>query len=170
MIEDNRREIMKEIERIHREQESLENLRDALVPVDCATGVGIVKGTGEINFRRAEMSVAVPRARIPAWASHERLIFIRASGKSMQPDLSDGQMILLDQSKTGPHSGQLFLMHSASGFTMRRLLQTKGPWLVLSVEGSTPERMLAPGDRLIGAVIWAGKRNPLWSASEIKVI
>ena len=170
VADENRRGFMKEIERLARERDTMVNLRDAIVPVNLAMGVRIVEDTGRIEFLDAEMSVSFPLSRVPGWASHDDLILIRASGNSMEPDLSDGDMILLDRSKNGPVSGQVFLMRSADGLTVRRLLQTAGPWLLFGVDESSPERMLAPGDQLVGAVVWSGRRNPLFTPTEIKPI
>ena len=170
VAQENRRGLMKEIERLARERDHMVNLRDAIVPVSLAMGVRMAESAGRIEFLDIGISVAFPWARVPGWASHDDLIFIRASGNSMEPDLGDGDMILLDRSKNGPVSGQVFLMHSADGLTVRRLLQTAGPWLLFEVDESSPERMLAPGDQLLGAVVWSGRRNPLFTDTEVNPI
>ena len=161
---------MKEVERLHRERDNMENLRDTIVPVNLAMGVRMAESAGRIEFLDTGISVAFPWSRVPGWASHDHLIFIRASGNSMEPDLSDGDMILLDRSKNAPFPGQVFLIRSADGLTVRRLLQTAGPWLLFGVDESSPERMIAPGDQLVGAVVWSGRRNPLFTDTEINPI
>ena len=170
VAEENRRGCVKEIERLARERDNMLNLRDAIAPVKLAMSVRMAEDTGTIEFLDIGISVAIPWSKVPEWASHDDLIFIRASGDSMEPDLGDGDMILLDRSKNGPISGQVFLMHSADGLTVRRLLQTAGPWLLFEVSESSPERMLAPEDQLVGAVVWSGRRNPLFTDTEINPI
>lgn len=75
-------------------------------------------------------------------------------------------MILLDRPETKPVRGEPFLMLSAEGFTLGRLLLVGSRWLVWRINESGPERMLDPSDRLIGQVTWSGNEDPLRPDSE----
>ena len=161
VVEQARKDFAEDLARVNREFESIASFQGALIPVECVSRVRVTEGSGEIDFASTGMSVAFPLAKIPDWANHEQLKFIRAAGDSMNPDLRAGQMLLLDRSRTERFHGLAFLIHSASGFTVRRLVRTAGPWLVCSLADSTPERALALHDQLIGGAIWGGRRDPL---------
>ena len=172
IVEQARKDFAADLARVNREFEGIANLQGTLIPVDCVSKIRVVEGSADIDFDSAGMSAAVPLGKIPGWANHEELVFIRALGDSMKPDLSEGRMLLVDRSRSRAEMlhGQAFLIHSASGFIVRRLVRTAGPWLVCSLDESIPERALAQGDLLIGAAIWGGRKNPLWTDSDFRAI
>ena len=150
-----------EIDRINREWKRVAARQGDFFPVDFATDVRIDMDSARAYTQRAGMSVAIPWRRIPSWANPARLIFIRATGGSLAPGLGDGEMILLDRSKTEPVEGVSFLIRSAEGFTVGRLLPAATRWLAWGTDESGPVGVIDHYNRLIGRVAWRGSENPL---------
>ena len=81
-----------------------------------------------------DMRVAVPRSFLPGWASSRSLTCVRASGDSMEPEINDGDLILLDQSNLDPIDGEVFVIYNPK-YKSRPL----GEW-----------------DQNVGRVAWSG--------------
>ena len=150
----------RELERFNQLHKGLEARQQGLLPVALA-GVDATAGAARARFYEMRMSIAFPVRLIPDWAKHLSLVFMRAVGDSLAPDLGDGQMVLLDRSKTKPVQGIPFLLHSVDGFAVRSFLSIEGRWMAW-IDESNPDRMLdLERDQVIGGVAWTGFEDPV---------
>jgi phage repressor protein C with HTH and peptisase S24 domain len=94
----------------------------------------------------------------------EHLIVIYADGQSMQPTINDQDVLLVDRSKVDPVDRSVFVLSSAEGAIVKRLIQSPiGTWTLRSDnedKAEHPDRYFLRSDgnehRIIGQVIWRG--------------
>ena len=97
-------------------------------------------------------------------AKPEHLVVIYAEGQSMQPTINDKDVLLVDRSKIDPVDRQVFVLASADGAIVKRLIQAPlGSWILRSDnedKDNHPDRyfLRSAGNehRIIGQVIWRG--------------
>lgn len=97
-------------------------------------------------------------------ANPKNLMVIYADGDSMWPTISDGDILLVDKSKVEPMDRQVFVLTSAEGAIVKRMVQAPlGDWIIRSDNDDKdqhPDRLLLRSDvnehRIIGQVIWRG--------------
>lgn len=102
---------------------------------------------------------------VPSWASRADLIWIEASGDSMQPEIEPGDPILVDRSQTVPLENQLFLAAYPHGVAIRRVVRI-GPVLAIRADRVTsqeqhPEWLDPRLDGLLGQVAHHGPEGGL---------
>ena len=128
-----------------------------LFPAPYARDVRAAAGTGEIVFEEAaEFRFAFPRSILPTWIRPESLLCIRTKGDSMEPTLNDGDLILLDYSRTNPLDGQIFVLRNDDGLVVKRLRGSGFDWELISDNPVCPPRRVDQNDRVIGQVVWSG--------------
>ena len=94
----------------------------------------------------------------------EQLIVIYAEGQSMQPTINHQDVLLVDRSKVDPVDRSVFVLSSAEGAIVKRLIQSPiGTWTLRSDnedKDEHPDRYFLRSDgnehRIIGQVIWRG--------------
>ncbi len=114
-------------------------------------------GTGEVVFEQSpEMSIAVARDAVAAWAQPEHLTCVRATGDSMAPTVQHGDLVAVDRQRTRPLEGELFAVLTESGLSIRRLHQADGHWFLVSDNAAHLSRPLGDRDSIVGQVAWCG--------------
>lgn len=95
----------------------------------------------------------------------ENLCVIYAEGSSMEPTISDGDVLLIDHASTIPRSGKVYAMLRPDGSTsVKRLIQAfSGEWIIRS---DNPDKTLYPDEpisaealqqiEIIGRSVWGG--------------
>lgn len=90
---------------------------------------------------------------------------IYAEGSSMEPTISDGDVLLIDRASTEPRTGKVFAIQRPDGsVSVKRLVQTfSGGWVVRS---DNPDKTLYPDEpisaedlqhvEIIGRSVWGG--------------
>lgn len=90
---------------------------------------------------------------------------IYAEGSSMEPTISDGDVLLIDRSSTLPRNGKVYAMLRPDGSTsIKRLVQSfAGDWIIRS---DNPDKTLYPDEpvsmedlqqiEIIGRSVWGG--------------
>lgn len=90
---------------------------------------------------------------------------IYAEGSSMEPTISDGDVLLIDRASTAPRSGKVYAMLRPDGSTsIKRLVQSfSGEWIIRS---DNPDKTLYPDEpisaddlqqiKIIGRSVWGG--------------
>lgn len=144
------------------DQEELDG-RYAYVPqydAKAAAGIGSENPHVEIRstlaFKREWLRVKGAKA--------DQLIVIYAEGESMWPTINDGDVLLVDRSKVDPVDRQVFVLASADGTLVKRLIQGPlGQWVLRSDNEDKvahPDRYYLRSNgnehRIIGQVIWRG--------------
>lgn len=89
------------------------------------------------------------------------LVLMKVSGDSMEPELRDGDMVLIDQAQRDPIPGRLYAVGIEDGIVVKLLDVAPGKLLLRSVnaEKYDPIEVNLRGDlaatvRIIGRVIW----------------
>lgn len=95
----------------------------------------------------------------------DSLCVIYAEGSSMEPTISDGDVLLIDHASTTPRSGKVYAMLRPDGSTsIKRLIQAfSGEWIIRS---DNPDKTLYPDEpvstealqqiKIIGRSVWGG--------------
>lgn len=85
------------------------------------------------------------------------------NGDSMEPNIRDGDAILVDRSDTMPRDDSIFLLESEDGAVVKRLEEIDGRWYVTSDNKHDPKwRKPMPMDgrkhfKILGRVRWIGR-------------
>ncbi|GAB1254636.1 LexA family transcriptional regulator [Desulfovibrio falkowii] len=94
----------------------------------------------------------------------DKMVLMRVAGDSMQPEIMDGDVVLLDQSKTSIIPGRIFAVGFEEAIYLKRIDMTPGKVILKSVneEAYPPIELDMRGDmaeffRVIGKVIWSGR-------------
>lgn len=108
---------------------------------------------GYYAFRRQFMA----RMRI----SEKGAALLDVLGDSMSPLLKNGDTILVDQSKTDPMDGQIFLIGLGDELLVKRLHRHAHGWMLVSVNPEYPpvtlDRVDSENLRVYGRVMWFGR-------------
>ena len=104
----------------------------------------------------SEHRVIFHRALLPAWVRAEHLVWVRATGDSMEPTMRDGDLVALDHSFRDPADGRLFVLHTEDGLVVKRLRGEGHGWEMVSDNDAYKPRPAREDDRVIGRVAWAG--------------
>ena len=131
-----------------------------VVMIPFAPEVRLAAGTGEVVFEESpEVSIAVSADALASWARPGRLTCVRAAGDSMEPNIRDGDLVVVDGARTDPLDGQLFAVRTDGGVVIKRLRQNRGRWLLASDNRAHPSQPVAEDDRILGQVAWCGPRG-----------
>lgn len=94
----------------------------------------------------------------------DKMVLMRVAGDSMQPEIMDGDVVLLDQSKTNIIPGRIFAVGFEEAIYLKRIDMIPGKVILKSVneEAYPPIELDMRGDmaeffRVIGKVIWSGR-------------
>ena len=101
---------------------------------------------GEVRFRRDWLRAQDLRAA--------NLVLLDAAGDSMAPTISDGDAVLVDESRTEPVHGRIFAMRTVDGPLVKRLRKRRGHWWADSDNKEYKPRSVSREDRLLGLVVW----------------
>lgn len=136
----------------------------ALIPQHSAHGSA---GNGQFNDH-AEVIGGLVFKR--AWLKRmnlreQNLQVIYVQGHSMEPTISDADVVLIDQSQTTPHDGRIYLIRKHDGeLIIKRLIQTMtGGWIIRSDNDdkrSYPDQPITDSEidqvQIIARVVWHG--------------
>ncbi|HPE37284.1 MAG TPA: S24 family peptidase, partial [Spirochaetales bacterium] len=91
----------------------------------------------------------------------ERMVLMDVSGNSMEPEIKEGDTVLVDQSQQGVMAGSIYAVGVEDTVMVKRLEKRPGA-LVLVSENPDYDPVLLRGDelanvRLIGKVVWIGR-------------
>jgi phage repressor protein C with HTH and peptisase S24 domain len=95
----------------------------------------------------------------------DRLCAIYAEGSSMEPTISDGEVLLIDQSETTPRNGKVYAILRPDGsVSIKRLVQQiAGDWIIRSdnqdktrYPDETISREMLDNIEIIGRSVWRG--------------
>lgn len=94
----------------------------------------------------------------------DAMVLMRVAGDSMQPEILDGDVVLLDQSKRNIIPGRIFAVGFEEAIYLKRIDMVPGKVILKSVneEAYPPIELDIRGDmaeyfRVIGKVVWSGR-------------
>ncbi|MEE1922884.1 S24 family peptidase [Pseudomonas sp. 148P] len=136
----------------------------ALIPQYSALGAA---GNGRFNDHvEIKGGLVFKRAWLNRMALKEQnLHVIYAQGHSMEPTISDGDVVLLDQSQIEPRDGRIYLIRRHGGeLIIKRLIQgITGGWIIRSDNDDKrtfPDQPISETDidqlQIIGRIVWHG--------------
>ena len=137
-------------------------LRPDYSPVQLVTG-GAVGGGAEGDAEHARVDGYVP-FRNDWLAKHgldpRRCSVIPVIGKSMEPEIQDGAVILVDHQRTRRRHDRVFVVATEDGELVKRVRRnTDGWWLVSdhTDQDRYPPMPWPPGAAVRGQVLWTGR-------------
>ena len=89
------------------------------------------------------------------------MVLMQVVGNSMEPELREGDMVLLDQSKTDVYAGGIYAVGVEDTVMVKRIEKRPGQ-LVLHSENTDYSPIMLAGDelanvRIIGKVLWLSR-------------
>ena len=120
-----------------------------------ATGTGFRSRSPATMIEEGKTALATP-----ASGSSGELIHLKAFDDSMDPAITDGELVMLDCSQAEPIEGEVFLIHSGSQdeIAIRRLRKVGNEWQSCSDNAMHPSRPLGEDEIILGRVWLVGKR------------
>ncbi len=122
-----------------------------------ARDVRAAAGTGEMVFEETETSINIPRDTLPPGLGPERAIALRAEGRSMEPTIRSGDILVIDHGDREPQAGRVYVLGTQTGLVVKRLMREDDDWIMTSDNGADwPARPVGEGDRVLGRVVRFG--------------
>ncbi|WP_420014231.1 S24 family peptidase [Tateyamaria sp.] len=114
-------------------------------------------GFGEEIFEEAETgTLYIAADDLPPNLDTDRLVGIRAAGRSMEPTIHDEDVLVLNPDATDPREGAVFVIRTDSGLVVKRLRREGDTWTMTSDAPGWEPRPVTGQDRIIGHVVWFG--------------
>lgn len=137
-------------------------IRVPMVEARLSAGHGSLLVSGEVERSYAFRSDFLLRKGNP-----KSMVMMRVSGDSMQPEIMDNDVVLLDQSKTEIKPGRIFAVGFDDAIYCKRIDRVPGKIILKSVNPAyEPLEIDVRGQeadefRVIGQVIWCGREYPI---------
>ncbi len=132
------------------------------LPLRQFVDVRAAAGPGEDVFEDGETGTLIVAADdIPPGLRPDRLVGIRAAGRSMEPTIHTDDILVLNLDVTEPREGAIFVVRTGTGLVVRRLRRDAGVWTMGSDAGDWEPRPVAAEDRIIGHVVWFGPEGAI---------
>ena len=127
-----------------------------------APDVRAAGGVGEEIFDEAATgTVMIAADDLPPNLDTDRLVAIRAAGRSMEPTIRDEDILVLDPDATEPREGVVFVIQTDTGLVVKRLRQEGGAWIMTSDTPDREPRPVTGQDRIVGHVVWFGPEGAI---------
>lgn len=129
-----------------------------MVDAVLSAGTGSLETSGQIAREYAFRRDFIQRKGNPA-----NMVLMRVRGDSMQPEVMDNDVVLLDQSKTRPHPGPIFAVGIEDAIYLKRVDMLPGQIVLKSVNPEYKPIHIEMGEqtadlvRIIGQVLWVGR-------------
>lgn len=123
-----------------------------------SAGTGSLETSGSLGREYAFRRDFIQRKGNPA-----NMVLMRVSGDSMQPEVMNNDVVLLDQSKTRPHPGPIFAVGIEDAIYLKRVDMLPGQIVLKSVNPAYDPIHIDMGEqtseqfRVIGQVLWVGR-------------
>ena len=131
--------------------------------VEAAAGPGA--WNDEFVMEKAHWRLPEAMVRHEGDATPEALRIIKVRGKSMEPELGEGDRLVIDTARTVPALGELFVLWDGDGLVVKRIETVRGApgepdpepprlRLVSANPGYPPYERLASDVHVVGRVLW----------------
>ncbi len=132
------------------------------LPLRQFVDVRAAAGPGEDVFEDGETGTLIVAADdIPPGLRPDRLVGIRAAGRSMEPTIHTDDILVLNLDVTEPREGAIFVVRTDTGLVVKRLRQDGGVWTMGSDADDRAPRPVAEEDHIIGHVVWFGPEGAI---------
>ncbi|MBD5626087.1 MAG: Cro/Cl family transcriptional regulator [Desulfovibrio sp.] len=135
-----------------------ELIRIPMVDAILSAGTGSLETSDQVAREYAFRRDFIQRKGNPA-----NMVLMRVRGDSMQPEVMDNDVVLLDQSKTRPHPGPIFAVGIEDAIYLKRVDMLPGQIVLKSVNPDYKPIHVDMGEqtsdqfRVIGQVLWIGR-------------
>lgn len=129
-----------------------------LVKARLSAGQGIFEVAGDIEGYCAFSSAFLHRKGNP-----ESMVVMKVQGDSMQPEIMDGDAVLIDQSKKEVRLGRIYAVGFEDAIYLKRIDKEPGKIILKSVNPDYRPIVIDLGEqmfdmfRVIGQVLWVGR-------------
>lgn len=135
-----------------------ELIRIPMVEAVLSAGTGSLETSGHMGREYAFRRDFIQHKGNPA-----SMVLMRVSGDSMQPEVMDNDVVLLDQSKKRPHPGPIYAVGIEDAIYLKRIDMLPGQIVLKSVNPAYDPIHIDMDDqtseqfRVIGQVLWVGR-------------
>lgn len=142
----------------NREQCDVDLIMVPMVEARLSAGTGSLETSGDIERTYAFRSDFLHRKGNP-----DDMVLMRVDGDSMQPEIMNKDVVLLDQSKTNIRAGQIFAVGFQEAIYLKRIDTLPDKIILKSTNPAYPPVEIQVGEqdgdafRIIGQVIWCGR-------------
>lgn len=132
------------------------------VEVDASAGPGAL--TGEYVAEKARWFLPEGMIRYEGGATPDAIRVLRVRGVSMEPELSEGDRLLVDTSRRIPAAGEMFVLWDGDGLVVKRVEPVaeagEEPGLRLKSTNAEYADYTAPAGevQIVGKVLWTVRR------------
>lgn len=129
-----------------------------MVEARLSAGTGSLETSCEIEKTYAFRADFLRRKGRP-----DKMVLMRVDGDSMQPEIMNKDVVLIDQSKTNIRAGQIFAVGFEDAIYLKRIDTLPGKIILKSTNPAYPPVEIQVGEqdgnafRIIGQVIWCGR-------------
>ena len=123
--------------------------------VEAAAGGGAV--ADEITEERARWYLPEAMVRHEGDANPETLRILRVRGDSMEPEMREGDRLLVDTARRRPATGELFVLFDGTGLVVKRVERVPGQEqlrLLSANPAYAPYTALGDEVHIVGKVVW----------------
>ena len=136
----------------------------AVIPemeVEAAAGPGAI--AEEFAQERASWQIPESMIRHEGHARPEDLRILMVRGESMEPEMREGDRLLVDTGRRRPDTGELFVLWDGNGLVVKRVEAIRGSEpprlrLLSANPGYEPYTCLVEDAHIVGKVVWTLKR------------
>lgn len=120
------------------------------------------KGSLQVGGR-VEKTFVFPSSFLHRKGSVADMVMMKVEGDSMQPEIMDGDAVLIDQSKVDMRPGRIFAVGFEDQIYLKRIDKLPGKILLKSVNPAYEPVVIELGEqtadsfRVIGQVLWVGR-------------
>jgi len=129
--------------------------------VDAAAGGGALND--EVVRERARWRIPEGMVRHEGGAEPESLRILRVRGNSMEPEMRDGDRVVVDTARQSPATGELFVLWDGNGLVVKRVEAVGGEPAKLRLLSANadypPYTCLVEEARIVGKVVWKISRT-----------
>ena len=132
------------------------------VEVEASAGPGAL--AGEFVAEKARWFLPEGMIRYEGGAAPGAIRVLRVRGESMEPELSEGDRLLVDTSRRNPATGEMFVLWDGNGLVVKRVERVAGaggePGLRLKSANAQYGDYTAPAAdvHIVGKVLWTVRR------------
>ena len=129
--------------------------------IEAAAGPGALNE--EFAAEKARWQLPESMIRHEGGADPAALRILRVRGNSMEPEMSEGDRLVVDTARRVPAMGELFVLWDGDGLVVKRIEKARDPGpprlrLISANPDYTPYTCLAEEARIVGKVIWTVRR------------
>ena len=127
--------------------------------VEAAAGGGAV--ADEVTEERARWYLPEAMVRHEGDANPETLRILRVRGDSMEPEMREGDRLLVDTARRRPATGELFVLFDGTGLVVKRVEMVPGEAhlrLLSANPAYAPYTALGDEIHVVGKVVWVLRR------------